>query len=235
MIINESLPHIDIGSRRIEYSVVRAPRGRYTYFRFRSDQTLEVSVPKGWNVDIEALIREKLTWIDREYARAANSKRILAPEGVMYDGRYLRLIHIEDIREGLTTNINAGEVVVRSIGQWRTKELIRRWFLKETSSYVIRKIHEVAPSLGTKPSRVDVREITKWGYCTRDGRLSFCWQLIALPERLREYVVLHELVHLLEFNHSPAFKKRLASVCPGFRMRERELAQFVPYDKKSLW
>ena len=79
--------------------------------------------------------------------------------------------------------------------------------------------------------RVDVREIGKWGYCTRGGRLSFSWQLIALPERLREYVVLHELTHLSHFDHSPAFKRKLAAYCPDFRDRERELNLVAPYNR----
>ncbi len=58
--------------------------------------------------------------------------------------------------------------------------------------------------------------------------MSFNWQLIALPERLREYVVLHELTHLSEFSHSPAFKRKLATVCPDFRLRERELDKIAP-------
>lgn len=78
---------------------------------------------------------------------------------------------------------------------------------------------------------VDVREIGKWGYCTKGGRLTFSWQLIALSERLREYVVLHELTHLREFNHSAAFKDRLQSVCPDFRDRERDLGLVAPYVK----
>lgn len=228
------MPYLEIGGQRIEYSVVKGPKGRYTYFRFRPNLTLEISVPSGTDVNVRALISGKLSWIQHEYARVANSKRILSPEGVMFGGQYLKLVYIEDTREELTPDLTSGEVIVRSLGKWRVKELVRRWFLKETSNYVVRKAREYSAVLGVKASRVDVREITKWGYCTREGRLSFCWQLIALPENLREYVVLHELVHLLEFNHSQAFKKRLASVCPDFRAREKELDLFVPYDRKSL-
>ena len=73
--------------------------------------------------------------------------------------------------------------------------------------------------------------MAKWGYCTKSGRLSFSWQLIALPDRLRVYVILHELTHLLEFNHSAAFRRRLGTVLPDFRDLERELSLFVPYDR----
>jgi len=196
--------------------------------------TLEVLVPRGRRVNVEALIREKLYWIDREYSRSANRQMILRPDKVMFGGQYLRMAYIETTKEELVPNLSGGEVVIRTSERLRVKELVRRWFLKETSAYVVRKVRESAPLLGVRPTRVDVREISKWGYCTRSGRLSFSWQLIALPERLREYVVFHELAHLLEFNHSKAYKKRLASVCPDFQNRERELNLIVPYDRMVL-
>ncbi|HYC11671.1 MAG TPA: YgjP-like metallopeptidase domain-containing protein [Nitrososphaerales archaeon] len=216
------------------YSVIRGASRRYTYFRFKSDLTLEVVLPRGREVDPEAAVRENLPWITREYERIAASRRILSSEQVMYGGTYLRIVYTPDNTDALVPDLQAGEVLVRASERSRIKELIRRWFLKETSAYVVSRVAESAPLVGAKPSRVDVREINKWGYCTRNGRLSFSWQLVALPERLREYVVFHELTHLLEFSHSPAFKRRLSSVCPDFRQRERELDEVVPYDRMTV-
>jgi hypothetical protein len=224
------LPRLEVGTRQIEYSVVRGESRRYTYFRFKPDMTLEVLVPRGRKVDIGAMIKERLSWIDREYARVANAKKILGSDRVMFGGQYLIIVYIQDTKEQLVPSLMTGELVVRASDRRRIRELVRRWFLKETCAYVVSKVRESSPLLGVRPSRVDVRETSKWGYCTRGGRVSFSWQLIALPERLREYVVFHELTHLLEFNHSSAFKKRLTTVCPDFRKRERELVQIVPYD-----
>ena len=228
------MPHIDVGDQRIEYSVVRGQSRRFTYFRFGPDMTLEVSVPRGRKVDVDRLLTERRAWISREFRKASATRRILGPDHVMFGGNYLRIVHVEDGREGLAPDEARGEVVIRTSDRRGVRELVRRWFLKETSSYVVRKVRESAPLMGVRPSRVDVREIGKWGYCTRGGRLSFSWQLIALPERLREYVVLHELAHLLEFNHSASFRRRLAAVCPDYRARERELDLIVPYDRLSL-
>lgn len=214
--------------------MVRGAGRRYAYFRFKPDMTLEVSVPLGRRVDVEAMIKERLSWIDRERARAANAKRILGSDRVMFGGQYLRIVYVEDAKEELTPSLATAEVAIRTNDRRRAREMVRRWFLKETSAYVVKKVRESSPLLGVKPSRVDVREINKWGYCTRGGRISFSWQLVALPERLREYVVFHELTHLLEFNHSTTFRERLASICPNFRKRERELAQIVPYDRMVL-
>jgi len=227
------LPYLNLGPRRVEYDVVRGTSRRYTYFRLRPDLTLEVVVPRGGSVDVEGAIRERRSWLLREYNRLSRTRSVLDNEMVMLGGRLLRVVYTDTPAESLVVNSSLGVVEVRASDRKRLRELVRRWFLRESSAYAVRKTAELAPLVGVKPARVDVREIAKWGYCTRKGRLSFSWQLIALPERLREYVVLHELTHLLEFSHSASFQRRLGKVCPDFRDREEELDLIAPYDRLS--
>ena len=228
------MPSVDLGSRRIEYAVVRGTSRRYTYFRFTQDLTLEVVLPRGRRVDVERAIIERSAWLRREYDRLSRTRDVLGRGEVMYDGRMLAVVFSEGAGDSLIPDPSKGVVTLRATDAKRIRELVRRWFLSESSAYAVKKVAELAPKVGVKPSRVDVREIGKWGYCTRGGRLSFSWQLIALPERLREYVVLHELTHLLHFDHSRAFKARLAAVCPDFRDREKELDLVAPYDRLAL-
>lgn len=163
-------------------------------------------------------------------APSSKMTSVLTNVSVMFGGVSLRIIYAEGPADSLVPDFTRGEISAHASDRKRIRELIRRWFLKESSAYVVKKARELAPTMGVRPSRVDVREIGKWGYCTRGGRLSFSWQLIALPERLREYVVVHELAHLLEFNHSRAFREKVARFCPDFRVREKELDTIVPYD-----
>ncbi len=220
-----------MGARRIEYAVVRGNSRRYTYFRFRPDLTLEVILPRGRVVDVEKTLRDRSVWLQREYEKLSKIRDVLSHDSVMFDGKLLKIIFSQSPGDSLVPDLGKGEVVVHTSERQRFTELVRRWFLKESSAYVVRKVAEMAPKLGVRPSRVDVREIGKWGYCTRSGRLSFSWQLIALPERLREYVVLHELTHLREFDHSSDFKRKLAAFCPDFREREKELNFVTLYNR----
>jgi predicted metal-dependent hydrolase len=224
------LPFLELGPRRIEYSVIKGTSRRYTYFRFRQDLTLEVVLPRGRQVDVEKAISERTGWVRREYEKLSRTKNVLTSDSVMLDGKVLRIRTSDGIGGESVPDLDRAELLVHTSDPKRVRELVRRWFLKESSAYAVRKVAELAPKVGAKPTRVDVREIGKWGYCTRHGRLSFSWQLIALPERLREYVILHELTHLLEFNHSAAFRRKLAAVCPDFRDREKELDMVAPYD-----
>ena len=225
------MPSLYLGQRRIDYAVVRGTSRRYTYFRFRPDLTLEIILPRGRVVDVEKTLRDRSVWLQREYEKLSKIVDVLGRDSVMYDGKLLKVIFSHGPGDSLVPDLAKGEIVVHTSEKKRLRELVRRWFLKESSSYAVRKVAELAPKLGVRPTRVDVREMGKWGYCTRSRRLSFSWQLIALPEKLIEYVVLHELTHLREFNHSPAFKRKLAAFCPDFRERERELNLVTPYNR----
>jgi len=227
------LPYVDLGLHRIEYVVIRGTSRRYTYFRFRDDLTLEVVLPRGRSIDVQKAISVRGAWLRRQYERLSKTRHVLTVDHVMFGGESLKIIY-EGPGEGIVPDLARRQLVVHTSDPRHLKELVRRWFLKESSAYAVRKVAEAAPIVGARPSRVDVREIGKWGYCTREGRLSFSWQLIALPERLREYIVMHELTHLLEFNHSAAFKRKLASFCPDFRAREKELDLVVPYHRLEL-
>jgi predicted metal-dependent hydrolase len=229
------LPALEIGGKRIEYLVLRGTSRRYTYFRFRPDLTLEVVLPKGRLGDAGAAISQRREWILEKYEEMRKSKRILDDERVMFDGRFLEIDYEQALdKEEILPDVERGMVVVRSSDRSRVRELVRRWFLKETSRYVMKRLSDLAATLPAAYKMADVREIKNWGYCTRSGRLSFSWQLIALPEPLREYVILHELTHLEEFNHSPAFKRKLARVCPDYRQRERELDYISPAELRQF-
>jgi len=74
--------------------------------------------------------------------------------------------------------------------------------------------------------RITVRnQRSRWGSCSRRGTISLNWRLVQTPVFVRDYLVLHELAHLKEMNHSRRFWDEVARLCPGFREAERWLKQ----------
>ncbi len=228
------MPDFELQGKRINYTVLKGTSRHTTYFRFRQDLTLEVVVPRG-RVDLGRALSQKGDWIIRQYEQMKSAKRILDDERVMFDGVYLDIVyeHASE-KEELVPDLAGGRVLVRASDRSRVLELVRRWFLRESSRYVTRKLSGLSPDLPKGYRMADVREIRNWGYCTRGGRVSFSWQLIALPERLREYVIMHELTHLEEFNHSREFRTRLEGRLPDFRERERELDAISPAELSNF-
>ena len=69
---------------------------------------------------------------------------------------------------------------------------------------------------------------TRWGSCSQQKNLTFSYQTAYLPARLRDYVIVHELCHLLEFNHSRAFWSWVAETIPDYKVRKKELGVYTP-------
>ncbi len=81
-----------------------------------------------------------------------------------------------------------------------------------------------AAALGLRYNRVSVRaQRTLWGSCSRRGNLNFNWRLAGAPPEALDYVVIHELCHLREMNHSRRFWAHVAAACPDYRQRRRWL------------
>jgi predicted metal-dependent hydrolase len=77
-----------------------------------------------------------------------------------------------------------------------------------------------AGALGRPYSRLTLRDTrSRWGSCTSDGALMFSWRLILAPPEVLDYVAAHEVAHLAEMNHSPAFWAVVARLCPGYTPR----------------
>ncbi|MBU0686526.1 MAG: M48 family metallopeptidase [Candidatus Margulisbacteria bacterium] len=67
----------------------------------------------------------------------------------------------------------------------------------------------------------------RWGSCTSKGTINLSWRLVLTPPEVIDYVVVHELVHLVEPNHSKRFWQRVAEIMPGYQAQRKRLREFV--------
>ena len=104
-----------------------------------------------------------------------------------------------------------------------TEEEIRK-LKKEARVYCRQKVDYFADIMGLKYSRITITSAQKrFGSCSTKGNLSFSYRLMLYPEAAREYVIVHELAHLKEMNHSKRFYDIVASVLPDYKNRKRFL------------
>jgi len=81
-----------------------------------------------------------------------------------------------------------------------------------------------AEKMGVSYQRITVREQkTRWGSCSARGNLNFNWKLVLMPEEIQDYLVVHELAHRIEMNHSPAFWAVVEKELPDYRARREWL------------
>lgn len=98
------------------------------------------------------------------------------------------------------------------------------WMRAQASEFLRNRVAELARPLGLTPTGVGLSDArSRWGSCGANGRLLLNWRLMLLPPHLIDYVVVHEIAHLRELNHSPRFWEIVASLYPGHRSARSEL------------
>lgn len=94
----------------------------------------------------------------------------------------------------------------------------RRTLRERARTELPARLHEIAAQNGMTVAMVSIRnQRTRWGSCGPDGHVSLNWRLVLMPPAVRDYVLIHELMHLRRLDHSPAFWKLVAAACPGYR------------------
>jgi predicted metal-dependent hydrolase len=111
-------------------------------------------------------------------------------------------------------------------GRERTKaaDHFRRWYVRAGREWLRERVSLLSRKLGVKAERVYVRDLGyRWGSCGKNRVVYFNWKLLQLPARVTDYVIAHELAHLLEPHHGPELWRVLDRSLPDWRLRCEEL------------
>lgn len=100
------------------------------------------------------------------------------------------------------------------------RQLLIKWYRRQAEMLLIQKTDVYARVIGVTPSGVAIKAYkSRWGSCSYANSIAYNWKLVGAPERVVDYVVIHELCHILHHNHSPAFWQAVARYCPDYRER----------------
>ena len=103
---------------------------------------------------------------------------------------------------------------------------LKKWYLSAAQSTLLERLTYWAGQIGVQPQRLSLRDQkTRWGSCSSRGGISLNWRLIMAPPPVIDYLVIHELCHLRQPNHSPAYWREVARWCPDFRLHRQWLRQ----------
>ena len=93
----------------------------------------------------------------------------------------------------------------------------RRALMARACEELPERLRTLAEAHDLTVTRVSIRnQRSRWGSCGRDGHVSLNWRLLRMPDWVRDYVMIHELMHLQQMNHSPSYWKLVASACPEY-------------------
>jgi predicted metal-dependent hydrolase len=213
-----------VSGRQIPLIMVRHPRARRYLLQLRPDGTARVTIPRGGSVsEAQRFAERNIAWLEQQLQRQATRPKHPAP------------LHIgsEILFRGEMVRIEAGELGLIRFSQETVKandadlrpSLERHlWLLaaRELPPMVV----AYATRFQLRVSRITVRnQRFRWGSCSRRGTISLNWRLIQTPVYVRDYIVVHELAHLMQMNHSERFWQQVERWCPDYATAEQWLKQ----------
>lgn len=233
---------IQFGLTRIPFLIRRSDRRATVALTIEHNGALVVTAPLATTIDkLNDVVRHKARWVverlrsAREQPAPPSEREFVTGETVLYLGRQFRLKVIEAAEEA-DPRIWAGwyEVPVPRgpEGAQRRLEVRRRLAgsLKQHADlYLPHRLAEVCRTARVDAPSIIVREQRKrWGSCDAGGTLRINWRIIQAPIALIEYVLAHELVHLIHHEHGPEFWAALGRRMPDYEDRRRRLRVLGP-------
>ena len=101
---------------------------------------------------------------------------------------------------------------------------------KEFGNYALKKARQTADQLQVKVQKMTIRDtVSRWGSCSKTGHLNLSWRLVLAPKFVADYVIVHEVAHLVEMNHSDAFWQVVGRLCPEYEKAEHWLKKNTGY------
>jgi len=216
-----------VGTVPVPLEFVRHPRARRYVLRVTPQGAARVTVPRGGSVaEGRRFAESQVVWLERQLRR--RQEGALRPTGWFVGSRIL----FRGASVALTAASFDGMPVVRFGDQMvRVPHFtadVRSRMERHLWGLARRELPGCVWALATRHG-FTVRGVTvrnqksRWGSCSRRGSVSLNWRLIQTPDFVRDYIILHELTHLREMNHSHRFWRAVAAVCPDYREAERWL------------
>lgn len=207
--------------RDISYNLSRSQRKTASIYIERDGQ-VSVKVPAGISQEkINDILEKKRVWIYKGLAqwRVLNASKVhrefVNGEGFMYLGRSYRLKLVEKQKEALI--LKEGHFLLRVNGlspQVTFKEFYREKGLPKLKA----RVRYFEGKMGIKVNDVRVMELkNRWASCSAGKRINFHWKCLMAPLPVIDYIIVHEMAHILHRNHTAAFWNEIDKVLPKYR------------------
>ena len=142
----------------------------------------------------------------------------LQRDELMYLGNKYKIQIIKDSSQYSILSENLLKITFHVKDRRRDKENIKNWYRAQTKKIVETKVPLFGKWLSISYGKVRIKnQKSRWGSCSKDGNLNFNSLLSALPAHIIDYIIVHELIHLIEFNHSEHFWNRVEKEIPTYK------------------
>ncbi len=233
------MPSITFGQTTIAYEIRRSNERETVTVAVDPKEGVLVSAPV--DVDgkkISSIVKKKASWILEkqllfdQIKEPPLEKEFLSGEKLAYIGRRyrLKLIPSPDTNHVYIKLLQGKFLIYHPVEMEnkarrnQIKDAFISWYREKALEKLHERVEEYAPIVGVTPTTVKIRNQSKrWGSCTEDGNLIYNWRIIMAPMSIIDYVVVHELCHLKEPNHTEDFWRHLSAILPDYNQRKEWL------------
>lgn len=190
---------------------------------------VEVRAPRGFpQRRIKQLVAEKQHWIKKKLVLMQQKlaqipkRRFVGGEEFLYLGRQYQLELVKDLKEEVVLN---GRLQVRKQKSNRVKTALEKWYRSQAEKVLKTQAAIFIKQEGFSVNKIKISWAKKrWGsYSSKTKNLNFNWRIVMAPIKVLDYVVVHELVHSEQQNHSAKFWKRVNAILPDYRKHKQWL------------
>lgn len=220
---------IEVAGRRVPVVLVRNPRARRYILRLHVDGAARVTVPRGGSAtEAHRFVERSRGWLERAVQRQAAqpvvSREWKVGTTILFRGE---LVALEVVAGASGNSIRFGlESLPVADPAGNLRPAIEKHLRQLAARELPPRVLAFAAQHRVSVTRVSVRnQKSRWGSCSRRGTISLNWRLIQTPPHVQDYIILHELMHCREMNHSARFWREVESVCPDYKTAERWLKQ----------
>jgi len=192
------------------------------------DKSILVRAPKNYDENkIEEAVNKKRFWLyqklnhSQKYSDFRSPREFVSGESFLYLGKRYNLDFVEKEINGIYFS-NKFEISKSS--QSNASDLFIKWYRHKAKELIIPKVKEYAKNLGVEFDRIFIKDLKyRWGSCSPKKNLNFNWRLIKAPINVLNYVIVHELAHLIELNHTDDFWNIIKVQIPKYKKAKKWL------------
>ncbi|MFW5450040.1 MAG: M48 family metallopeptidase [Methylophagaceae bacterium] len=211
--------------------VIRTGRRKTTCIQINNGQVI-IRVPKKLSVDkIDVLIDSRTRWIKQKLLQQQQLpplkyKQYVNGEEVYYLGRRYQLKVLIAAKQTVKLSHGYLHVQINKKEPAAIRTALKKWYLEHARQQLESRVKQFSKMMQVFPVSIQVREYkARWGSCSSKGHIKFNWKLIMAASDVVDYVVVHELCHLIEHNHSANFWTLVKTILPDYEIQRQWLRQ----------
>lgn len=225
---------IEYGTKNIVFEIERKSKLKNTYINVDTDGVVVKTNDSTTLKDINEMVKNKQKWISKKlelFKRVAVNKDITTGSRLYYMGKsyYVNMIK-DETAETITIYFTHSKFHITTPLKYCDTELhntIESFYKQKAIDKIIPLTNKWTKIMGVAPEHISFRySKNRWGSCSSTNRISFNYHLVKLSSSLIEYVVIHELAHILHQNHSKDFWKLVHKHLPDYKVKEEKIRVF---------